>query len=148
MHFMRNLHTAVAAKHAPAVTAAVKTIFAHTDPVAVAEQWDGVADTLESSFPKVANMMSAAKTRRVAVHHIRGLTVTFVLVHVGHLGSGGGRDEFALRRPCAKRPGTTLVVETTAPAQDPAPPPQENASADLHHLGSLIFGCARSTIRW
>ena len=32
VHFMRNLHTAVSAKHAPAVTAAVKTIFAHTDP--------------------------------------------------------------------------------------------------------------------
>ena len=32
VHFMRNLHTAVAAKHVPAVTAAVKTIFAHTDP--------------------------------------------------------------------------------------------------------------------
>jgi putative transposase len=30
VHFMRNLHTAVAAKHAPAVTAAVKTIFAHS----------------------------------------------------------------------------------------------------------------------
>ena len=54
VHFMRNLHTAVSAKHAPAVTAAVKTIFAHTDPAEVAEQWDRVADTLASSFPKVA----------------------------------------------------------------------------------------------
>lgn len=42
VHFMRNLHTAVAAKHAPAVTAAVKTIFA-LDPVEVAAQWDRVA---------------------------------------------------------------------------------------------------------
>jgi len=62
VHFMRNLHTAVAAKHAPAVTAAVKTIFAHTDPEEVAAQWDRVADTLAASFPKVAAMMSAAKT--------------------------------------------------------------------------------------
>ena len=60
--FIRNLHTAVSAKHAPAVTAAVKTIFAHTDPEEVAAQWDRVADTLASSFPKVADMMSQAKT--------------------------------------------------------------------------------------
>lgn len=59
---MRNLHGAVAAKHAPAVTAAVKTIFAHTDPEEVAAQWDRVADTLADSFPKVAVMMGQAKT--------------------------------------------------------------------------------------
>jgi len=51
VHFM---HTAVAAKHAPAVTAAVKTIFAHTDPGEVAAQWDQVVDTLAGSFPKAA----------------------------------------------------------------------------------------------
>lgn len=62
VHFMRNLHGAVAAKHAPAVTAAVKTIFAHTDPEEVAEQWDQVAASLESAFPKVAAMMGDAKT--------------------------------------------------------------------------------------
>ena len=62
VHFMRNLHGAVSAKHAPAVTAAVKTIFAHTDPEEVAAQWDRVADTLADSFPKVAAMMGEAKT--------------------------------------------------------------------------------------
>lgn len=62
VHFMRNLHGAVSAKHAPAVTAAVKTIFAHTDPAEVAAQWDRVADTLADSFPKVAAMMAEAKT--------------------------------------------------------------------------------------
>nr|WP_256445370.1 transposase [Mycolicibacterium sp. TY66] len=62
VHFMRNLHTAVSAKHAPAVTAAVKTIFAHTEPDEVAAQWDRVADTLAASFPKVAAMMGEAKT--------------------------------------------------------------------------------------
>lgn len=46
VHFMRNLYTAVAAKHAPAVTVAVKTIFAHTDPEEVGAQWDRVADPL------------------------------------------------------------------------------------------------------
>jgi transposase-like protein len=59
---MCNLHTAVSAKHAPAVTAAVKTIFAHTDPEEVAAQWDRVADNLAGSFPKVAAMMGQAKT--------------------------------------------------------------------------------------
>ncbi len=39
VHFMRNIRAAVAAKHVPPVMAAVKTIFAHTDPDAVAEQW-------------------------------------------------------------------------------------------------------------
>lgn len=62
VHFMRNLHGAVASKHAPAVTAAVKTIFAHTDPDDVAEQWDQVTATLAESFPKVTAMMREAKT--------------------------------------------------------------------------------------
>ena len=61
VHFMRNLHGAVSAKHAPAVTAAVKTVFAHTDPEEVAAQWDTVADSLAASFPKVAAMMNEAK---------------------------------------------------------------------------------------
>ena len=61
VHFMRNLHGAVSAKHAPAVTAAVKAVFAHTDPCEVAAQWDTVADSLAGSFPKVAAMMNEAK---------------------------------------------------------------------------------------
>jgi putative transposase len=61
VHFMRNLHGAVSGKHAPAVTAAVKTVFAHTDPAEVAAQWDTVADSLAASFPKVAAMMNEAK---------------------------------------------------------------------------------------
>ncbi|MEX3632822.1 MULTISPECIES: IS256 family transposase [Actinomycetes] len=62
VHFMRNLHGTVASKHAPAVTAAVKTIFAHTDPKDVAAQWDQVADTFAGSFPKAHQMMREAKT--------------------------------------------------------------------------------------
>ena len=62
VHFMRNLHGAVSAKNAPAVTAAVKTIFAHTDPADVAEQRDQVTDTFAASFPKATAMMREAKT--------------------------------------------------------------------------------------
>lgn len=61
VHFMRNLHGAVSTKQAPVVTAAVKTIFAHTEPDDIHAQWDQVADTLEASFPKVAAMMREAK---------------------------------------------------------------------------------------
>ncbi len=67
---MRNLHAAVPAKHAPAVSAAVKTIFAHTDPTEVAAQWDRVTDTLAGSFPKVAAMVSEAKTDVLGVHRV------------------------------------------------------------------------------
>ena len=52
----------MASKHAPAVTAAVKTIFAHTDPKEVAAQWDQVADTFAGSFPKAHQRMREAKT--------------------------------------------------------------------------------------
>ena len=61
VHFMRNVGSAVSAKHVPPVMAAIKTVFAHTDPDAVAAQWDQVADTLAASFPKVASMMRQAK---------------------------------------------------------------------------------------
>jgi transposase-like protein len=61
VHFMRNVGSAVSSKHVPPVMAAVKTIFAHTDPDAVAAQWDQVTDTLHESFPKVASMMRDAK---------------------------------------------------------------------------------------
>ena len=58
---MRNIRAAVGAKHVPPVMAAVKTIFAHTDPDDVAAQWDQVTDTFAGSFPKVAALMEAAK---------------------------------------------------------------------------------------
>jgi transposase-like protein len=61
VHFMRNVGSAVSSKHVPPVMAAVKTVFAHTDPDAVGMQWDKVADTLAESFPKVASMMRDAK---------------------------------------------------------------------------------------
>jgi len=61
VHFMRNVGSAVSSKHVPPVMAAIKTVFAHTDPDDVAGQWDQVADTLADSFPKVASMMREAK---------------------------------------------------------------------------------------
>ena len=61
VHFMRNLHGRVSAKQIPPVMAAVKTIFAHTEPDAIDQQWDQVAYTLEPSFPTVAEMMREAK---------------------------------------------------------------------------------------
>ena len=50
VHFMPHLPTAVSAKHAPVVTAAVKTIFAHTDPEEVAMQWERVATPWHRRF--------------------------------------------------------------------------------------------------
>ena len=70
VHFMRNLHTAVSAKHAPAVTAAVKTIFAHTDPADVAAQWDRVADTLAGVVPEGGGHDGRGQDRRAGVHRV------------------------------------------------------------------------------
>jgi putative transposase len=42
VHFMRNVSSAVSSKHVPPVMAAIKTVFAHTEPDAVAGQWDGI----------------------------------------------------------------------------------------------------------
>ena len=61
VHFMRNVGSAVSSKHVPPVMAAIKTVFAPTDPEEVAAQWDHVADSLNASFPKVAAMMNEAK---------------------------------------------------------------------------------------
>jgi len=61
VHFMRNVGSAVPSKYVPPVMAAIKTIFTHTEPDAVAAQWEQVADTLAESFPKVATMMRSAK---------------------------------------------------------------------------------------
>ncbi|WP_446222569.1 IS256 family transposase [Nocardia sp. IBHARD005] len=61
VHFMRNLQGAVGSKHVPAVMAAVKTIFVHTDPDEVATQYDQVVETLSGSFPKAAAMLTAAR---------------------------------------------------------------------------------------
>ena len=61
VHFMRNLQAAVGKRHVPPVMAAIKTVFAHTDPDEVAAQWDTVAESMAEHFPKVADMMRGAK---------------------------------------------------------------------------------------
>ena len=61
VHFMRNIRATVGTKHVPPVMAAVKTIFAHTDPIEVAAQWDQVTDTFAGSFPQAAALMESAK---------------------------------------------------------------------------------------
>lgn len=38
VHFMRNVGTVVSSRHVPPVMAAIKAIFAHTEPAAVAQQ--------------------------------------------------------------------------------------------------------------
>ena len=43
------------------VSAAFRTIFALSEPAAVAARWDEVADTLEARFPKAAASMRDAK---------------------------------------------------------------------------------------
>ena len=58
---MPDITSAVSSKQVPPVMAAIKTIFAHTEPEAVAAQWDKVSDTIAESFPKVAAMMRDAK---------------------------------------------------------------------------------------
>jgi len=52
----------MAAKHAPAVTAAVKTIFAHSDPAEVAAQVRPRRRDVGGQLPKVATMLGEAKT--------------------------------------------------------------------------------------
>lgn len=72
---MRNLRTIVSAKNAPAVTAAIGTVFAHADTDEVVAQWDRVADTLAASYPKVADAMTDARTG-VLAHRSRRLGLT------------------------------------------------------------------------
>ncbi|KSZ56002.1 hypothetical protein Z045_25690 [Rhodococcus pyridinivorans KG-16] len=58
---MRNMQGAVAKKHKPVVTAAMQTVFAHTEPDEISAQWDQVAASLEQTVPKAAEMMIEAK---------------------------------------------------------------------------------------
>jgi len=62
VHYMRNLHAVIPRAHQDMVSAAFRTIFALSEPAAVAARWDEVADTLEARFPKAAASMREAKT--------------------------------------------------------------------------------------
>ena len=61
VHYMRNLHAVIPRAHQDMVSAAFRTIFALSEPAAVAARWDEVADTLEARFPKAAASMRDAK---------------------------------------------------------------------------------------
>lgn len=70
VRFMHNLHGAVSAKQAPVVTAAVKTIFAHTEPEAIAAKWDQVADTRGAVVSKGGGDDAGIQASYVVVQHI------------------------------------------------------------------------------
>lgn len=71
VHFKRNVTSAVSSKQVPPAMAAIETIFAHTEPDAVAAQWDQVDQTLAAPFPKVATMMDSAKEDVLAFRAFR-----------------------------------------------------------------------------
>jgi putative transposase len=58
---MRNALAHVAAKQRPAVVAMLKTIFAQDSAEAAHAQWRQVADALRERFPKLAELMDAAR---------------------------------------------------------------------------------------
>jgi putative transposase len=61
VHFLRNVLARIPKGSAEMVLAAIRTIFAQPDAVAVAEQVDEIVEKLEPRFPVVAAMLGAAK---------------------------------------------------------------------------------------
>ena len=61
VHFARNALARVPKGSQDMVAAAMRTIYVHTEPTELARTWDHVADTLAPKFPKVAELMGAAK---------------------------------------------------------------------------------------
>lgn len=70
VHFMRNLHGAVAAKHTPAVTAAIKTVFAHTEPAEVAAQVGPGRRHLGAHLSQGRGDDGRSQDRRPGVHRV------------------------------------------------------------------------------
>lgn len=66
VHFARNLLALVPKNHKDMVAAVFRTIFAQPDPDTVAATWDQVRDQLGDRFPKIADLMDAAKTEVLA----------------------------------------------------------------------------------
>ena len=52
VHFARNVLAKVPKSSADMVAAALRTVFAHPDPVELSAAWDRVADTFAGQFPK------------------------------------------------------------------------------------------------
>lgn len=61
MHFARNLQACVPKAHREMVAALFRSVFALTDPAAVAARWDEAATTLDAKFPKAAQLMVDAR---------------------------------------------------------------------------------------
>src|SRR5437868_2769029 len=61
VHFARNLLQRVPKGHQDMVAAALRMIFVHLDATAVNRAWDEMTVTLGKQFPKVAELMTAAK---------------------------------------------------------------------------------------
>lgn len=61
VHFMRNVLSQVPRAQQPAVSAAIRTVFAQPDPQAASRQWRQVADGLRGRFAKAAACMDAAE---------------------------------------------------------------------------------------
>jgi transposase-like protein len=61
VHFARNVLARVPKGSQDMVAAALRTVFVHTDPVELAATWDHVANTFNAKFPKVTELMHAAK---------------------------------------------------------------------------------------
>jgi transposase-like protein len=57
VHFMRNVLGHVQKRHQPAVSAAVRTVFAQPDQASARAQWRATAEGLRAKFPKVAALM-------------------------------------------------------------------------------------------
>ena len=62
VHFARNLLQRVPKAHQDMVAAAFRMVFMHPDAQTVTTAWDDTAKLLTKQFPRVAELMTAAKT--------------------------------------------------------------------------------------
>jgi transposase-like protein len=61
VHFARNVLARVPKGHQDVVAAALRTVFVHPDPAEMSAAWDRTADMFARQFPKVKELMDAAK---------------------------------------------------------------------------------------
>lgn len=61
VHFLRNVLAKVSKGHAEMVAAAIRTVFAQPDAMAVADQLDSIAGKLGRQFPAVETMLRDAE---------------------------------------------------------------------------------------
>jgi putative transposase len=61
VHFARNVLARVPKGHQDVVAAALRTVFVHPGPAEMSAAWDRTADMFARQFPKVKELMDAAK---------------------------------------------------------------------------------------